>query len=97
MAISRYRNINELKVNGSGSRYYETVDFPSKEQLDGIATFKVRASNFERLDHLAFKHLGQGEYWWVIALLNDVDWMYVFEEGKVLRIPINVEDVLRLL
>ena len=92
MAVSRYRNLNILE----NKKYYETPTFPTEEQLDAIPTFQLVISNFDRLDNLAFKHLGAGEYWWVIALMNDLDWAYNFEEGQVLRIPLDVQDVLKL-
>ena len=77
-------------------RHFESIDFPSPTDLESVPTFKIRAVQFDRLDQLAFKHLGAGEYWWVIALMNDIDWMYGFEPGQILKIPISVEDVLRL-
>jgi len=95
LALSRYRNVNNI-AEDSGREFYETSRFPSRAELDNIPTFKIRASNFERLDNLAFKHLGSGEYWWIIALINDIDWMYSFEEGKILKIPLNAQDVLKL-
>jgi len=96
MASSRYRNVNVVNESGQ-SRYYETVDFPSAEVLAAIPSFKIRAARFDRLDQLAYKHLGQGELWWIIALMNDIDWMYNFEEGQILRIPLDASDVLRLI
>lgn len=98
MALSRYRNVNVLNQGGEDGipRHFETNDFPSPVDLEKVPTFKIRAAQFDRLDQLAFKHLGAGEYWWVIALINDLDWMYDFEPGQILKIPISVEDVLRL-
>jgi len=95
MSLGRYRNVNRIE-DGERPRYYETTDFPTQLELQEIATFKIRVSRFDRLDQLAFKHLGAGEYWWVIALVNDLDWLYDFEPGQILKIPISVEDVLRL-
>lgn len=96
MAISRYRNSNTIQKDGI-ARHYESADFPSPDDLASIPTFKIRASRFDRLDQLAFKHLGSGEYWWIIALMNDLDWMYGFDPGQILLIPVNAEDVLDLL
>ena len=53
----------------------------SQEELDKIITFKIRVSVFDRLDNLAFKHFGSGEYWWVLALMNDIHWAFKFDEG----------------
>lgn len=91
MAISRYRNVDALD-----GKFYETVDFPTKEQLNAINVIRVRPARFERLDVLAFKFLGSGEYWWVIALMNDLDWAFSYSDGQILKIPVDVQDVLRL-
>ena len=92
MAQSRYRNINTI----DDKKYYESTNFPSQEKLDNIACFQIIVSNFERLDNVASRYYGSGEYWWVIALINDIDWAYGLEEGQVLKIPIDVQDVLKL-
>ena len=91
MALSRYRNSNVID-----NRYYETFKFPPKDQLDKIPTYSITVNKFDRLDNLAFKYLGDGTYWWVIALINDLDWAFAFEEGQVLKIPIDIQDVLRI-
>jgi hypothetical protein len=91
MTESRYKSVSTVD-----RKYYETVDFPSRDQLDGVNVFRVRAAQFDRLDNLAFKHLGSGEYWWVIALINDLDWAFAFEEGQIIKIPIELDDVLRM-
>ena|SRR6185436_20513014 len=96
MPVSRYKNTDVLNLDG-GKQYLGTPRYPKKEDLDKVPSIQVRLSNFERLDNLAFKHLGSGEYWWIIALMNDIDWAYGFEEGQIVRIPINVQDVLRLI
>ena len=90
-AVSRYRNLNILDQH-----FFETVEFPEQKLLDEVPVTRIRVSKFDRLDQLAFQHLGAGEYWWVIAVMNDIQWMFFFDEGQILKIPINVEDVLRL-
>lgn len=91
MASSRYRNVNQID-----KQFYETNTFPDREKLNGIATFQIVASRFDRLDNLAFKHLGAGEYWWIIAVMNDITWAFGFEEGQILKIPVDVKEVLKL-
>jgi len=91
MASSRYRNVNLIDKS-----FYETSEFPDQAKLDGISTFQIVASRFDRLDNLAFKHLGSGEYWWIIAIMNDIEWMYGFEEGQILKIPVDVKEILKL-
>lgn len=91
MSISRYRNTNIID-----KRFYETTTFPSREKLDAVPTFSIHIPQFERLDVLAFRHLGDGTYWWVIALINDIDWAFAFTGGDEIKIPVDVQDVLRL-
>lgn len=91
MAHGRYRNTNVID-----GKYYETVNFPTKEQLAKVPVIQIRTTQFDRLDNLASKHLGAGEYWWVIALMNDLSWAFDFEVGQLLKIPVDVRDVLRL-
>lgn len=92
MALSRYRNLNTLE----DKKYLETPEFPSQDDLDAIPTIQIVASKFDRLDNLAHVHLGSGEYWWVIALFNNIDWAYSFEEGQILQIPTDLGAVLKL-
>jgi len=92
MSSSRYRNVEIID-----GKYFGTVVFPTKAQLDAIPTYTIRLTRFDRLDNLAFKNLGQGELWWILAMMNDLDWAFGFEEGQLLKIPVNVDDVLRIM
>jgi hypothetical protein len=92
MALSRYRNLNTLE----GNKYLETTKFPTLEQLNKIDTFQIVANKFDRLDNLAHIHLGDGQYWWILALFNDIDWAYNIAEGQILKIPTNLDEVLKL-
>ena len=89
MATSRYRNTQIID-----EKYYSSQDVPDKD-LDKIQTFSIRITNADRLDILAAKHLGNGEYWWLIAELNDIDWPFDFEDGQIIKIPVNIEDALK--
>lgn len=91
MAFSRYTNTNVIE-----GKYYETVEFPSKEELDKIETHQVSLPTYARLDILAKKYLGNEQYWWILALMNDIDWGLGQQSITILRIPKNVQDVLRL-
>lgn len=92
MTLSRYRNLNTLE----NKKFYESSEFPTLDELDSISTIQIVVSQFDRLDNLAFIHLGDGAYWWVIALMNNIDWPFTFEEGQILKIPTDVKDVLKL-
>jgi nucleoid-associated protein YgaU len=92
MALSRYRNLNTLE----DKKYYESADFPAQEDLEKLATVQIVISQFDRLDNLAHIHLGDGAYWWVIAMLNGLDWPFKFDEGQILLIPTDIKEVLKL-
>jgi hypothetical protein len=88
MATSRYRNsiiVDETR--------YETFESPD---LSGIKTFNVYVNPNERLDHLAFKYLGAGEYWWIIAAINNLSWALQFESGQIIKIPVDLNEALQL-
>jgi len=75
MAISRYRNTGLIS-----NSFQETFEFPLKEDLDLIPTVQIVANQFDRLDNLAHVHFGDGQYWWILSLINDIDWPYNIEE-----------------
>src|SRR5271165_1105897 len=62
-SISRYKNVAVLTgslttKSGIGPQYYSTLDFPTQNQLNNVKTFQIVISDFDRLDNLAEKYLG---------------------------------------
>jgi hypothetical protein len=49
-----------------------------------------------RLDQLASERYGSASYWWVIAAASGVGWGLQLPAGTVIRIPINLSDILAL-
>lgn len=83
-----YRNFILPKISGGLKR----IDF-----LEGVRVVEHVYSRGDRLDHLAAKYLGDGRYWWVIALVNDIDYPFAsggLTYGRKLLIPSSVQDVL---
>lgn len=65
--------------------------------LQGVKTVEYVYKAADRIDHLAAKYLGDDQYWWVIALVNGINYPFAsggLVPGRVLRIPIFVKDVL---
>ena len=89
MAVSRYKNSAVID-----NKHLATFDSPQID-LSAIATFSIRITDSDRLDILAFKHLGDGNLWWVIAELNDLSWPWDFASGQIIKIPIDVNEVLK--
>jgi hypothetical protein len=68
--------------------------------LDGVKTTEYVYKVGDRLDHLAARFFGEDQYWWVIALVNDINYPFAsggLVPGRVLRIPSSVQDVLNKL
>lgn len=89
--IGRYSNVSTID-----GKYYSTVDFPTQAQLDKIDTYSIVLNKFDRLDNLAAKYFGDGTLWWILAVMNNLQWAWGFEEGQTLLVPTNVQDVLKL-
>ena len=99
MAKSRY-NDTPL-VNG---RHYRNFILPKAaggmknvDFLEGVKTVDYVYKAGDRLDHLAAKFFGEDDYWWVIAIANDISYPFAsggLVPGRRLRIPVNVQDVL---
>jgi hypothetical protein len=51
----------------------------------------------DRLDRLAHKYYGEDQYWWVIALTNQISYPLGIPVGTVLLIPESVRPVLEKL
>jgi hypothetical protein len=89
---SRYRNLNTLE----NKKFLETSNFPTRNQLNSIPTIQIVTTQFDRLDNLAFKYLGNTEYWWIISEYNGIDYFFAIPEGTTLQIPTDLNAVLAL-
>lgn len=89
MAVSRYRNTPIID-----NKHQAIFDFP-KVDWNKINSFQIRVSDTDRLDNLAFKYFNDGTLWWIIAVVNDLQHPWDFASGQVIRIPVDVNDVLK--
>lgn len=74
--------------SSEGYEFFDVPDFPEFPQSDSDQIIEIDYKYSGRIDLLAYDYLGDVEYWWVIALLNDLkilpqDLMI----GKKIRIP----------
>lgn len=95
MSQSRYQ---DTPVTGS---HYTTWTFPvqakgyvARDLLSGIQSSQYTCKIGDRLDIISAQLLGDDQYWWVIALCNNISYAFSLTPGQVLRIPDNVQDVL---
>jgi nucleoid-associated protein YgaU len=89
---SRYDNSVTLKTL-QGKPYYDSKRYPNIPLSEN--DLYVVTGIGDRLDNLAYRYFGSGEYWWVIAIANDIDWFFELTPGQALKIPTDVNDILR--
>ena len=96
---SRYdflENVYDVKYNE-----FRKETFPPIKAEDIISDRDIIVSwnSAERIDKIAAKYYGDGRYWWVICLANNL--LSPFDKnltpGKVLRIPNNINKILNKL
>jgi hypothetical protein len=98
MAISRYNKSWILNSVNNGP-YFETFGdywFIYDRVQDGtISSHEVVTKPNVRLEHVAFEEFGDSEYWWVLALCNNIGFAAQVRGGTYLLVPNNLEDILK--
>lgn len=94
MPISRYQNFSTVKDPKTGKRRLETFPSISGGSLKKPSDIIIELSDAERIDVIAQQHLGAGQYWWIICLLNNLEFPLgsKVSAGTILRIPASVDD-----
>lgn len=58
-----------------------------------IPTMSIKIKEEQRLDHLAFEHLGDSGLWWVLSALSDIGWGLQVPAGTIIRIPVDINSI----
>jgi hypothetical protein len=90
--FSRYRGVPTKKGTNSKMVYRSTIypTIPLKDDDLYVAT-----ETGDRLDTLANDFYKDSSLWWIIAAANNVhDAVFAFEDGTILRIPIDYANIL---
>lgn len=105
MATSRYNNTRIIRNPALGEpAHFATYDLP--ELLKGYADIdwfsgqpyhQHEWTRSDRLDKLASKYFGEDDYWWIIALVNNITYPLGIKPGTIIRVPADVDSVLRKL
>lgn len=56
-----------------------------------LSTRTLVLSQDQRLDHIAYKELGDPHAWWIIAALSDIGWGLQLPAGTILRLPTDLQ------
>lgn len=95
MATSRYYNLKK-KIDSNGKKVYETFPYIKIENLFSVDDIIIKIKESDRLDTIALKYLGDGRYWWAIALLNNIKFPFGNEvyPGRTIRIPKSIDSII---
>lgn len=56
-----------------------------------LSTRRMVLAQDQRLDHIAFKELGDPHAWWIIAALSDIGWGMQLPAGTILHLPTDLQ------
>jgi hypothetical protein len=63
----------------------------------GYTRYAITQADLKRIDLIAYRTLGDVQYWWAIAIVNNISNPFRdLEPGMVLKIP-RIEEVIRAL
>jgi nucleoid-associated protein YgaU len=111
MAISRYKNSEIFKnVDADYKKVFSTrfgpeglvqrkslsLRSPSSEEIKSIDFFSTTWGLGKRLYKLSYEHYSDSQYWWVIALFNNIATEAEIELGNEIKIPVPLDRVLSL-
>ena len=86
-------NKAKIHINGKGNRILRSIHLPT---IPPSPTDQyVQTKPFERLDKISYKYYGNADYWWIIALVNNLGkGTLMTPSGMILRIPGNPGEVI---
>ena len=92
MPVSRYQNFSTVLDTRTRKRRLESFPPISSQELKRPDDMFIELHDAQRIDVLAAEYLGDGRYWWVICLLNDLTFPFGLQvaAGTILRIPSSI-------
>lgn len=91
--MARYTYAETLTTKETKKRYLESVIYPKIPFSD--EDVYVITQSTDRLDLLSNQYYGNPQYWWVIAIANNInDGTLYIQEGRQLRIPNDLPGIL---
>jgi len=90
--ISRYRALRRVTHSPEDDAYrFVTLETPNAFTTHVNAKYYTVPSFLEnRLDVIAYEHLGNPNYAWIIAYINNIEDGYTVREGQKLLIPDSI-------
>ena len=89
---NRYLYTKVIKESDTNKSYYESTIYPKINPSD--SDLYIISEGGDRLDLLAKKYYNDTTKWWIIAVANNLnDGNFFVEEGRQLRIPIDLSQI----
>lgn len=99
MGKSRYSGLKVID-----GKFFSTFRLPripggivGVDLLKGVATQDYVFKAGDRIDHLAAKFYGDDTLWWIICLVNNINYPFAsggLVPGKLLKIPLDARNIL---
>ena len=91
--MARYAT-QPIKIGSGGKRTFTTTRYP--EIPNKISDVYIIAAEQDRLDVLSFQFYGRVDYWWIIAIANNLGrGTLIIPGGMQIRVPKDVESILQ--
>lgn len=88
--MRRYKR--DQRIGGGLLQTAQSVAVLRRAKRFGLLKFRqVILQESQRLDHVAFRELGDPHAWWIIAALSDIGWGMQLPPGTILQIPTNLQ------
>jgi hypothetical protein len=93
-----YKKVFSSRFGNKGLLQFSTTNFriPTDQEINNIQYVNENWTLGQRLYKLAYKHYGDSQYWWLIALFNNVATEADLQFGQVIKVPMPLDLVLNL-
>lgn len=86
--LSRYKDVRTIKNKDDNRLVHETMYKYKIVESDADVIYTVSSKTKNRLDIISAMYYKNPQYWWIIAIANDIiDPLTELEEGTTIRIP----------
>lgn len=111
MAVSRYKKENIIKNNDvdykkvfktrfgtlglvqTGTTTFRQI---TETEMNSVQYYNETWGLGQRLYKLSYKYYGSSQYWWIIALFNNIATEADLEFGQVIKVPTQLDTMLSL-
>ena len=91
--MSRYKSDNKLNRGASYGTAKMCNTLRRVYEAGNLTTTTVILGEGTRLDHVAFRYLGDPSYWWAIAAISGIGWGMQIPADTRLIVPININEI----